>query len=194
MERIRLALAAVSVTACLAACASPITTALPLLTPAKPVPPVPPVAVAPPASPVKITAACPFLGLADLQQLLETSEDLMATEQSVETAVPDTEFRCRYEGKYVHPWLLDLWISSAAGSLPPEEAMKNIRKDCSGPVTPVPEAGEGAYFCDRAGLDQAEMVVLGKRSHGENRVAVAYVLKHRKDVYARLAKLLAERL
>ncbi|MFB9690568.1 hypothetical protein [Amycolatopsis plumensis] len=192
MERIRLVLAAVSVTACLAACTSPITTALPLLTP---VTPVPPAAVAPPASPVKITAACPLFGPADLQQLLETSEDLMATEQpAAGTSGPGTEFRCRYEGKYVHPWLLDLWISSAADALPPEEAMKNIRKDCSGPVTAVPEAGEGAFFCDRTGLDQAEMVVLGKRSHGQNRVAVAYVLKHRKDVYARLAKLLAERL
>ncbi|MBE8523869.1 hypothetical protein ILP97_41390 [Amycolatopsis sp. H6(2020)] len=207
MERIRLALAAVLGAACLAACSSPITPAIPLLTTAKPVTSAPPSAATtkpattkpapftPPASPVKVTAACPFLGTAELQELLGTSEDLMATEQPPdETYVPDTEFQCRYEGKYVHPWLLDLWIISATGSYPPAKALENSKKDCGGPVTAVPGAGEGAYFCDLAGSGDAEMIITGKRIHGQNRLAIAYVVKHRKEVYSRLAVLLGARI
>ncbi|WP_410564987.1 hypothetical protein [Amycolatopsis sp. cmx-4-61] len=158
-------------------------------------PPFTPPPFTPPASPVKITAACPFLGPAELQELLGTSEDLIATEQPPDqTFVPHTEFQCRYEGKFVHPWLLDLWITSAAGAYRPAKALKNYQQDCGGPVTAVPGAGEGAYFCDRAGTDNAEMVITGKRVHGQNRLAVAYVVKHRKEVYTRLAVLLGERL
>ncbi|MGW3961411.1 hypothetical protein ACWED2_16430 [Amycolatopsis sp. NPDC005003] len=203
MERIRLALAVVPVAACLAACSSPITPAIPLLTTPKPVTSAPTAAATttkpppftPPASPVKVTAACPFLGTAELQELLGTSEDLLATEQPPdETYVPDTEFQCRYEGKYVHPWLLDLWIISSARSYPPAKALENSKKDCGGPVTAVPGAGEGAYFCDLAGTGNAEMIITGKHVHGQNRLAIAYLVKHRKEVYARLAVLLGERI
>jgi hypothetical protein len=149
----------------------------------------------PPASPVKVTAACPFLGTAELQELLQTSEDLMATEQPPDqTFVENTEFQCRYEGKYVHPWLLDLWIIAAEHSYGPAKALESNKKDCGGPATAIPGAGEGAYFCDRAGTDDVEMVITGKRSQGQNRLAIAYVVKHRSDVYTRLATTLAARL
>jgi hypothetical protein len=204
MGRFRQALVVVLVTACLAACSAPGAPTVPftvLLTSEKPgtttKPPsrTPPPPFTPPASPAKVTAACPFLGTAELQQLLGTSEDLIATEQPPDGQfVPGTEFHCRYEGKYVHPWLLDLWITASAGSYRPAESLENYRKDCGGPVTPVPGAGEGAYFCDRAGTGVAEMVITGKRSQGENRLAIAYVVKHRDEVYAGLAKLLAGRL
>ncbi|MEV4052329.1 hypothetical protein AB0J55_14200 [Amycolatopsis sp. NPDC049688] len=168
--------------------ASP-TTAKPATSSAKPPP------FTPPASPAKITAACPFLGPAELQELLQTSEDLMATEQPPDrTYVEGTEFQCRYEGKYVHPWLLDLWIIAAADSYRPAKALENYKKDCSGPATAVSGAGEGAYFCDRTGTDDVEMVITGKRSQGQNRLAIAYVVKHRSDVYTRLATTLAARL
>jgi hypothetical protein len=201
MRRIRLALAVVAVAACLAACSSPVTRAVRSSTTMRPATSAPPATTTkpppftPPASPVKVTAACPFLGTAELQELLGTSEDLIATEQPPDrTFVPDTEFQCRYEGKYVHPGLLDLWIIAAAGSYRPAQALKNYRQDCGGPVTAVPGAGEGAYFCDRAGTDDTEMIITGKRVHGQNRLAVAYVVKHRKEVYARLAVLLGERI
>jgi hypothetical protein len=200
MERTRLALAVVLGAACLAACSSPITSAVPLLTATAPPPTTAttttkPPPFTPPTSPVNITAACPFLGTAELQEILGTSEDLMTTEQPPDgTFVPGTEFQCRYEGKYVHPWLLDLWIISAPGSYPPDKALKDTRKDCGGPVTAVPEAGEGAYFCDRAGTGDAEMIGTGKRIHGQTRLAIVYVVKHRKEVYTRLAVLLGERL
>ncbi|MDX3195245.1 hypothetical protein PV458_43180 [Streptomyces sp. MN03-5084-2B] len=205
MDRIRFALAVATGAACLAACSSPITPAIPMLTAAKPEtsvaattakpPPFTPPPFTPPASPVKITAACPFLGTAELQELLGTSEDLIALEQPPdETYAPGTEFQCRYEGKYVHPGLLDLWIISSANSYPPAKAMANSEKDCGGPMTAVPGAGEGAYFCDLTGSDVTEMIITGKRAHGQNRLAIAYVVKHRKEVYARLAVLLGERL
>jgi hypothetical protein len=203
MGRFRQVLVVVLVTACLAACSAPGAPTAPftvLLTAEKPgtttkPPSRTPPPFTPPASPAKVTAACPFLGTAELQQLLGTSEDLIATEQPPDGEfVPGTEFHCRYDGKYVHPWLLDLWITASAGSYRPAESLENYKKDCAGPVTPVPGAGEGAYFCDRAGTGVAEMVITGKRSQGENRLAIAYMVKHRDEVYAGLAKLLAERL
>ncbi|MEV6828719.1 hypothetical protein [Amycolatopsis sp. NPDC051102] len=83
----------------------------------------------------------------------------MSTEQPPDrTFVENTEFQCRYEGKYVHPWLLDLWIIAATGSYRPAKSLENYKKE------------------------------------GQNRLAIAYVVKHRSDVYARLATTLAARL
>ncbi|WP_199191331.1 hypothetical protein [Amycolatopsis sp. CA-126428] len=208
MQRIRRVLAVVVATACLAACSAPAAPA-PLST-TRPAPavttPRAPVTAAkttakpppftPPASPGKVTSACPFLGTAELQELLGTSEDLVATEQPADpTFVPGTEFHCRYEDKYVHPWLADLWIIlPRVASYRPAQALEDNKKDCGGPATAVAGAGEGAYYCDRAATDDAEMVVTAKRSHGRTRLAIAYVVKHRSEVYAGLAKLLGERL
>jgi hypothetical protein len=130
-----------------------------------------------------------------LQELLGTSEDLIATEQPPDrTFAEGTAFLCRYEGKYVHPWLLDLWIFAVTGSSWPVEALETYKADCSGPVTAVPRAGDGAYFCDRKGTEDTEMVITGKHSHDQNRLAIAYLVKHRSDVYAQLAAKLAARL
>ncbi|WP_410672576.1 hypothetical protein [Amycolatopsis sp. cmx-4-68] len=202
MGRIRRALAVALVPACLAACSTPAAPAEPSTT-AKPATTVTsrtptttkPPPFTPPASPAKVDGACPFLGLGELQELLGTSEDLLATEQPADPAyVPHTEFQCRYEGKYVHPWLLDLWIFAAAGSYRPATAMKNYQADCSGPVTPVPGVGEGAYYCNRKDTDGKAMVITGKRSHGQNRLAIVYLLKHRAEVYTSLARMIADRL
>jgi hypothetical protein len=208
MGRFRRAFAVALVPACLAACSTPAAPAAPSATTkpsttAKPTTAVtgkPPATTepppfTPPASPVKVTAACPFLGTGELQEVLGTSEDLLATEQPADpTFVPHTEFQCRYEGKYVHPWLLDLWIFAAAGSYRPARSMKNYQADCSGPVTAVPGVGEGAYYCDRKDTDGKAMVITGKRSHGQNRLAIVYLLKHRGEVYTSLARMLADRL
>ena len=147
----------------------------------------------PPASPAKVTGACPFLGTAELQRVIGTSEDIITTEEPPDpTFVPGTQFQCRYEGKYVTPWMLDLWIIASARSFAPAKAMKNSQKDCTGPVTPLPGIGDGAFFCDVA-ADQ-ELVMTGKRSHGQNRTAYIYLRKHRAEVYTALAKMLADRL
>lgn len=144
---------------------------------------------------MKVTGACPFLGTGELQKLIGTSEDLIATEQPADpTFVTDTEFQCRYEGKYVHPWLLDLWVVAAVHSYGPAKALKNYQDDCSGPVTSMSGIGEGAYYCDRKDTDNTAMVVTGKRSHGQNRLAIVYLLKHRAEVYSSVARMLADRL
>ncbi|MDQ7807919.1 hypothetical protein Q5425_29635 [Amycolatopsis sp. A133] len=192
MGRAGRALTVVLTTACLAACSpsptAPFTTRLATAFTAPPPPP------ATTASPAILSAACPFLGTAELQQLLGTSEDIIATEQPPDPAfATGTTFQCRYEGKYVHPWLADLWIISDAATQP-AEALEKSKQDCSEPATAIPGAGEAAYFCDRTGPGEAEMVVTAKRNHGRTRLAVAYVVKHRSEVYAGLAKLLGERL
>ncbi|SEF19986.1 hypothetical protein SAMN05421837_101182 [Amycolatopsis pretoriensis] len=139
----------------------------------------------PPASPAIVVRACPFLGTTELQRILETSEDIIMTEQPPDPAFPPgTQFQCRYEGKYVSPWLLDLWISTAA--------LADGKRDCTGPVTVLPGVGDGAFFCDMAG--DAELVATGKRSHGQDRIAVIHLRKHRADVYTTLAETLAGRL
>lgn len=144
-------------------------------------------------SPPNVTGACPFLGTRELQRILETSEDVITTEEPPDpTFVPGTQFQCRYEGKYVSPWLLDLWIIASAESARPAEAIENSRKDCTGPVTPLSGIGDGAFFCDVAG--DRELVMTGKRSHGQNRITYLYLRKHRAEVYTILAKVLAGRL
>jgi hypothetical protein len=201
MGRSGAALAAVLALTC-AACTTPAppppaTSATPTTTrPATtavtaPKPPTP--AFTPPASPAKVTAACPFLGTAELQRVLGTSEDIITTEQPPDpTFVPGTEFQCRYEGKYVSPWLLDLWIVASARSYSPAKTIESSKKDCTGPVTPLPGIGDGAFFCGVTTGDA--LVVTGKRSHGQNRTAHIYLRKHRDDVYTTLAKTLADRL
>ncbi|GLY40077.1 hypothetical protein Amsp01_061000 [Amycolatopsis sp. NBRC 101858] len=149
-------------------------------------------AFTPPASPAKVTAACPFLGTAELQRVLGTSEDIIMTEKPPDpTFVPGTQFQCRYEGKYVSPWLLDLWIIASPRSTP-AKTMANSKKDCTGPVTPLPGIGDGAFFCAVTTGDA--LVMTGKRSHGQNRTVYLYLRKHRDDVYATLAQTLADRL
>src|SRR2546423_8231587 len=76
----------------------------------------------PPASPAKITAACPFLGVGELQRVIETSEDFSAAEQPPDPAfVPHTEFQCTYAGQTGSPWELDLWIIAAGRSFRPAQ-------------------------------------------------------------------------
>ena len=200
MGRFRRALAVALVTACLAACSTPGAPTVPftvLQTAEKPAPTTTtkPPSFTPAASPDNVTAACPFLDTAEVQRLLGTSEDIVAAEQPPDSAfAPGTGFHCRYEGKYVHPWLVDLWIITVPDPGRLAESLEYDKKDCGGPATAVPGAGDGAYFCDRAGTGTVEMVITGKPSHGETRLAVAYLLKHRDEVYTGLAKLLADRL
>jgi hypothetical protein len=94
----------------------------------------------------------------------------------------------------VHPWLLDLWVFAAVHSYRPAKSMKNYQDDCSGAVTSMSGIGEGAYYCDLKDIDGTAMVVTGKRSHGQNRLAIVYLLKHREEVYSSLARTLADRL
>jgi hypothetical protein len=146
-------------------------------------------------SPAKVTAACPFLGTGELQELIGTSEDLVATERPPDPAyVPGTEFQCRYEGKYTTPWVLDLWIVASARSYTPAKAIESSKRDCRGPATSPPGIGEGAIYCELAGADGKALVMTGKRSHGQNRTATLYLVAHRAEVYTELARKLADRL
>ncbi|WIX98943.1 hypothetical protein QRX60_33465 [Amycolatopsis mongoliensis] len=90
------------------------------------------------------------------------------------------------------PWPLDLWIVASGRSYSPAKAMANSEKDCTGPVTTLPGIGDGAFFCTVA--DDEELVMTGKRSHGQNRTAHISLRKHRAEVYTGLAKVLADRL
>jgi hypothetical protein len=146
-------------------------------------------------SPAKVKAACPFLGTGELQVLLGTSEDLVATEQPADpTYVPDTEFECRYEGKYRTPWVLSLWIVAATRNYVPVRSVENAKRDCRGPVTTLPGIGEAAIRCELAAAEGQALVMTGKRSHGQNRTATVYMVTNRADVYTALAKTLADRL
>ncbi|MFG1645126.1 hypothetical protein ACGFMK_32990 [Amycolatopsis sp. NPDC049252] len=146
-------------------------------------------------SPAKVTAACPFLGTGELQVLLGTSEDLVATEQPADpTYVPGTEFQCRYVGKYHTPWVLDLWIVAATRNYVPVRSVENTKQDCHGPVTNLRGIGEAAISCELADAESKALVMTGKRSHGQNRTATVYMVSHRDDVYTALAKTLADRL
>jgi hypothetical protein len=206
MGRFGVALAAVLVLTCTPACsASPtsstpstpgttVTSARPATIPATTTTPAPP-PFTPLVSPAKVTAACPFLGTGELQELLGTSEDFIATEQPPDpTYVPGTEFQCRYEGKYRTPWVLDLWVVASARSYTPAKTIENSKRDCREPVTSLPGIGEGAIHCALAAADGDAMVVTGKRSHGQNRTATLYLIAHRAEVYTALAKTLADRL
>ncbi|WP_328647552.1 hypothetical protein OHS58_06810 [Amycolatopsis sp. NBC_00348] len=206
MGRFGVALAAVLVLAGPAACSAPKTAAVTsapatTATTARPAttPPATTTPVAPPftplVSPAKVTAACPFLGPGEVQELIGTSEDIVAAEQPPDpTYVPGTEFRCRYEGKYRTPWVLDMWVIASSRSYTPARAVENSKRDCRGPATTLPGIGEGAIHCPLAAADGVALVMTGKRSHGQNRTVTLYLREHRTDVYTALARKLADRL
>lgn len=164
----------------------------------KPASSTPPSPTTPPPAPLaKITAACPVLGAIEFLQVIGRSDDLVANEGESERVGAGKAYRCAYEdpkGKYGKS--AELFVAAIPGNQPPRATIDKLAKECEQPATQLPGIGEQALWCEipTDGPDLDIMVSVGKRGHGETRVATLYLYKTRPDVYATLAKLFADRL
>ncbi len=166
--------------------------------PSKPASRTTPSPTTPPPAPIaKITAACPVLGATEILQVIGKSDDLVANEGESERVGAGKAYRCAYEdpkGKYGKS--AELFVAAIPGNQPPRATIDKLAKECKQPVTQLPGIGEQALWCEipTDGPDLSILVSVGKRSHGETRVATLYMYPTRPDVYATLAKLFADRL
>lgn len=191
--------AAACLLTCVTACSGGSTTAAPTTTSAppsstsvskpKPTTATPTPTFAAVVSPAKVTAACPFLGGVEIRQLTgdgNQSSDA-GTEGRSESVGPGRAYECDYDGL-----MTTLYVVAIPGNQPATAMIGKLTKECREAAQPIPGAGETATRCKTT--DGAEMVVVGKRGHGQTRVAQLYLPPARTDVYESLAKLLGDRL
>ena len=192
--------AAATLLTCVAACSSPISEALKWSAPPSTTTPAttPPAAVAPTSpkftplvSPAKVTAACPFLGSAEILEMIGTSGDMVTTELAPDpTFRPGTEYQCHYEDKYTHSRDVDLVVIISA--FDPVKSVDNAATDCKDAAVALAGAGEKALHCEwQSGFEE---VAVAKRSHDQTRLALIYLRKTRADIYETLAKTMGSRL
>ncbi|MEQ0561480.1 hypothetical protein ABJI51_26245 [Amycolatopsis sp. NEAU-NG30] len=140
-------------------------------------------------SPSKVTGACPFLGSIELRQVVgdgnKSSDE--STEGPAQNVGSGKAYQCTYPGRGAK-----LYVAALPGGPSPSAMIGTLTKKCGEAATPVPGAGDTAARCKMA--DGAEMVVVGKHSHGQLRVAQLFIAPTRTDVYDSLAKLLGGRL
>ncbi|KFZ83306.1 hypothetical protein ED92_05225 [Amycolatopsis sp. MJM2582] len=151
----------------------------------------------PPVPLAKITAACPVLSPIEFLQVIGKSDDLVADEGEAERVGAGKAYRCSFDdpkGKYARS--AELFVAAIPGNQPPRTTIDKLAKECKQPVTQLPGIGEQALWCGipTDGPDLNILVTVGKRSHGETRVATLYMNETRTDVYSSLAKLMADRL
>ncbi|HEV7977623.1 hypothetical protein [Amycolatopsis sp.] len=146
---------------------------------------------APPLSPEKITAACPLLRVVDMEKL---NGGTWAAKAEEGEPVKDG-FRCGYStqyNRYSGYTPNQLLVIAVPGNASPAKELAVRTKDCTQPAVAVAGAGESASYCE---IDEHRtLVMIGKRGHGETRVASVDVDRTRAEVYVEVAKLLAERL
>ena len=140
-------------------------------------------------SPDKVTGACPFLGGVEIRQITGDGNkgSNEGTEGEPENVGSGKAYQCSYDGLSA-----SLFVVAIPGNQAPAAMIGRLTKECREAATPVAGAGDTATRCKTT--DGAEMVVVGKRSHAQTRVAQLYLAPARTDVYESLAKLLGDRL
>ncbi|WP_410601731.1 hypothetical protein [Amycolatopsis sp. lyj-90] len=129
--------------------------------------------------------------------MIGTSDDLVANEGEAERVGTGKAYRCAFEdAKGKRGKSAELFVAAIPGNQPPRATIDKLAKECKQPITQLPGIGEQALWCSipTDGPDLNILVTAGKRSHGETRVATLYLYSTRSDVYATLAKMLADRL
>lgn len=151
-----------------------------------------------PASPPLVLDACPFLTVAELAWFTGLSDESKPLEQEAHVGGPtEKRFGCLYENAR----------QSAAAAphlqivIPAKSSMTSVafvddtaKASCREPITAIDGVGDKTVYCE-SGKDPAKTVLLvGKLSQGEVRLAVLDIAKTRTEAYQAIAKLLAERL
>ena len=177
---------------CVAACstgtvAGSLAWSAPPATTEKPPPPSTPPPFTPVVSPATVTAACPFLGGAEVVQIIGGGAfgDLQGQELEPQPAGPGKAYGCQYS------WGT-LAVFAFPGNVPPAALLTDILKKCEEPAVAIPGVGEVGKYCLTA--ENKTFVFAGKRGHGQTRMAEVRMDRTRTDVYTSVAKLLADRL
>lgn len=189
------------VLACVTACSGPPPSAPPPATTTHPAAPSPhPTTTGPPpspsfVSPAKVTAACPFVTVAEIAHAIGGSWSATAVEQPPEK----DSFRCTYQSKFHDAAAFQLRIL-VPGGRSPRTLSAEIAKTCAKNAVAIPGVGDAAFHCQGPDQDvdgiaeQQTRIVVTKASHGQTRAGVLDVHTIREDVYVSLARLLGERL
>jgi hypothetical protein len=149
----------------------------------------------PPLSPDKIAAACPLLRVIDVEKLSGGTWSATAEEGAPAKSGSGTTYHCGYSTPYNRYSGYEpnrLLVTAVPGNTSPAKELATRAKACAQPAVPVPGVGESASYCEVN--EHRTLVMVGKRGHGETRVASVDVDRIRAEVYVEVAKLLAERL
>ncbi|WP_037315444.1 hypothetical protein [Amycolatopsis orientalis] len=151
-----------------------------------------------PASPALVLDACPFLAVAEVARLTGISGEIKPLEQSAHVGGPvEKRYGCLYENAVQPAGLaphLQIVIPLKPDSTSVAFVDETAKASCREPFTVIGGVGDKTMYCE-SGKDPAKAVLLvGKLSRGEVRLAVLDIVKARPDAYERIAKLLARRL
>ncbi|WP_181770668.1 hypothetical protein [Amycolatopsis pittospori] len=158
----------------------------------KPSPSSTPPTFTPTVSPAKVTAACPFLGADELNRITGTTADTVAQEEAPGTTEDAPQYTCAYlTGQQLSETAPRLYFF-ALDQVEPDIPVSSTAENCPTSSTPLPGVGDAAMYC---ALDNYwTTIAIAKRVHGETRMVNLHLHEYPKDVYVRVAKLLAERL
>lgn len=151
-------------------------------------------------SPDKVTAACPFLEVADVVAAIGGVWNATATDQKPEKNGAATTFTCTYASEFHDSAAFRLSIVTGPADRSPTATIDSWAKSCTNPATTIPTTADKAQYCDLPDAtvdgipEQVAAVMVGKLSHGESRTAKLDLHKIRADAYTKLATLLAGRL
>ncbi|WP_410658533.1 hypothetical protein [Amycolatopsis sp. lyj-112] len=150
-----------------------------------------------PASPPLILDACPFLAVSELAWFTGLSAESKPLEQEAHVGGPtEKRYGCLYESAQqtaaAAPHLQIVVPKGSTTSVAFVDA--TAKANCREPITALDGVGDKTVYCE-SGKDPAKTVlVVGKLSRGEVRLAVLDIAKTRTESYQAIAKLLAERL
>lgn len=151
-----------------------------------------------PASPALVLDACPFLAVAEVAQFTGISAEIKPLEQEAHVGgAVEKRYGCLYENADQTAALaphLQIVIPLKPASTSVAFVDETAKTSCREPSTVVGGVGDKTMYCE-SGKDPAKAVLLvGKLSRGEVRLAVLDIVKTRPETYETIAKLLAQRL
>ncbi|MFE5502378.1 MULTISPECIES: hypothetical protein [Amycolatopsis] len=150
-----------------------------------------------PVSPATVTDACPFIAVGELAQIIGTSAEIRAQEQPADVEGTEKRYSCLYEDIHQSPDgapRLHITVAPEIGAESVTAVDNTMKAFCREPITTVGGVGDKTAHCEQDKDFTRAIVVVGKRSNGQVRLALVDLPKNRADVYEAIAKLLAERL
>ncbi|OXM54631.1 hypothetical protein CFP71_19155 [Amycolatopsis thailandensis] len=139
-----------------------------------------------------------FLGVEELQGALRSKAVYRSAEQEVMRGQKSVNYACDFSRVDDGSDVGSLMVTAAPGNTAPEALLGVAEDQClgEGQAKPLPDAGDGAFWCMSEDLDT--LVATVKRSRGEARIAYLTLagspLSANIPGYGELAKLLGGRL
>jgi hypothetical protein len=155
----------------------------------------------PPHSPDKVASACPFLGVTESSAVMGVVLDTYAVEEAPSRDRDATTYHCNYASRTGGRQLLDLYVTVIPGTGQLAGLVKDWTKPCLEPATPIAGVDGTTRTCklndNVAGNGRGYgdvLLLVGKKSHGQTRLAQLVLRPFPADVYTKLAQLLSDRL